>query len=53
MTRAELAQTLYETAWPGCQLEYALPEIQETFCRMAGVASEALSVPLEVGACDR
>jgi hypothetical protein len=47
VTREALAQALYETAWPGCRLEDALPEIVGTFARLADTAATALEVHLE------
>lgn len=47
MTREALAQALYETAWPGCRLEDTLPEVRDTFYRLADTAAAALNRDLE------
>lgn len=46
-TRGELAQALYESRWPNCQLEDALPEVRDNFYALADTASQTLARPLE------
>lgn len=47
MRRRDLAQALYAAAWPGGQIEDSLPEVRDTFYRLADTAAAALNQTLE------